>query len=85
MSAHGTSRRAQCAAQCPLLGVKRTWRGLVSMSANDPKRTLAFQNDILSTLEKLAGRIINKPPAFLITIIVDGQQKLHQLADLVHQ
>ena len=29
-----------CAAQRPLLGVKRTWRGLVSMSANDPKRTL---------------------------------------------
>ena len=27
------------AAQRPLLGVKRTWRGLVSMSANDPKRT----------------------------------------------
>jgi CRP-like cAMP-binding protein len=23
----------------PLLGVKRTWRGLVSMSAYDPKRT----------------------------------------------
>ena len=23
----------------PLLGVKRTWRGLVSMSATDPKRT----------------------------------------------
>jgi hypothetical protein len=28
-----------CAAQRPLLGVKRTCRGLVSMSANDPKRT----------------------------------------------
>ena len=28
------------AAQRPLLGVKRTWRGLVSMSATDPKRTL---------------------------------------------
>ena len=27
------------AAQRPLSGVKRTWRGLVSMSANDPKRT----------------------------------------------
>jgi hypothetical protein len=26
-------------AQRPLLGVKRTWRGLVNMSANDPKRT----------------------------------------------
>ena len=23
----------------PLLGVKRTWRGLVTLSANDPKRT----------------------------------------------
>ena len=23
----------------PVIGVKRTWRGLVSMSANDPKRT----------------------------------------------
>ena len=23
----------------PLLGVKRTWRGLVSMSANDPTQT----------------------------------------------
>jgi hypothetical protein len=31
--------RLGCAAQRPLLGVKRTWRGLVSMSANDPKRT----------------------------------------------
>jgi len=29
-----------CAAQRPLLGVDRTLRGLVSMSANDPKRTL---------------------------------------------
>ena len=28
-------------AQLPLLGVKRTRRGLVSMSANDPKRTSA--------------------------------------------
>jgi hypothetical protein len=28
-----------CAARRPLLGVKRTWRGLVSMSAYDPKRT----------------------------------------------
>ena len=28
-----------CPAQRPLLGVKRTWRGLVTMSANDPKRT----------------------------------------------
>src|SRR5262245_13751789 len=27
------------AVQCPLLGVKRIWRELVSMSANDPKRT----------------------------------------------
>jgi len=26
---------------CPLLGVKRTWRGLVTLSANDPKRTMA--------------------------------------------
>ena len=25
-----------CAVQRPLLGVKRTWRGLVGMSANDP-------------------------------------------------
>src|SRR5262249_30118280 len=25
-----------------LLGVKRTWRGLVSMSANDPKRTFVL-------------------------------------------
>jgi hypothetical protein len=36
------SRHAQCADECPLLGVKRTWRGLVSMSANDPKRTFKF-------------------------------------------
>jgi hypothetical protein len=28
----------------PLLGVKRSWRGLVSMSANDPKRTLAWRD-----------------------------------------
>ena len=27
--------------ECPLLGVKRTWRGLISMSAYDPKRTFA--------------------------------------------
>jgi len=33
------SQMPTCAAQCPLLGVKRTWRGLVSMSAYDPKRT----------------------------------------------
>jgi hypothetical protein len=29
-----------CPAQRPLLGIKPTWRGLVSMSANDPKRTI---------------------------------------------
>ena len=34
------SGRAIRADECPLLGVKRTWRGLVGMSANDPKRTL---------------------------------------------
>ena len=28
-----------CTDECPLSGVKRTWRGLVCMSANDPKRT----------------------------------------------
>ena len=28
-----------CADECPLLGAKRTWRELVRMSANDPKRT----------------------------------------------
>ena len=31
----------QPAHECPLLGVKRTWRGLISMSAYDPKRTFA--------------------------------------------
>ena len=31
--------RLGCAAQLPFLGVKRTWRELVSMTANDPKRT----------------------------------------------
>jgi hypothetical protein len=30
-----------CTDECPLSGVKRTWCGLVSMSANDPKRTSA--------------------------------------------
>ena len=40
-----------CAAQLPLLGVKRTWRGLVGMSANDPKQTLA----------RLTGSIIADP------------------------
>jgi hypothetical protein len=34
------TRQAFPAAQRPLLRVKRTWCGLVSMSANDPKRTL---------------------------------------------
>src|SRR6476646_8110591 len=29
-----------CTDECPLSGVKRTWRGFVSMSANDPYRTL---------------------------------------------
>jgi hypothetical protein len=29
--------------ECPLLGVKRTWRWLVSMSANDPKRTASVR------------------------------------------
>ena len=33
-------RTWMCAAQGPLLELKRTWRGLISMSANDPKRTL---------------------------------------------
>jgi hypothetical protein len=28
-----------CTEECPLSGVKRTWLGLVSMSANDPQRT----------------------------------------------
>src|SRR5262245_22230180 len=28
--------------QRPLSGLKRTWRGLVCMSANDPRRTYAF-------------------------------------------
>ena len=32
------------APQLPLLGVKRTWRGLVGMSANDPKRTFRQRN-----------------------------------------
>ena len=36
----GDENEMRCAAQRPLLGVKRTWRGIVSMSANDPKRTL---------------------------------------------
>jgi hypothetical protein len=35
------SRHAQCADECLLTGVKRTWHGLVSMSANDPERTSA--------------------------------------------
>ena len=30
----------ETAAQRPLLGVKRTWRGRWTMSANDPKRTI---------------------------------------------
>jgi len=33
-----------CAAQCPLLGVKRTCRFALQMSANDPKRTSALRN-----------------------------------------
>jgi hypothetical protein len=33
--------RATPADECLLWGEERTWRGLVSMSANDPKRTLA--------------------------------------------
>jgi hypothetical protein len=35
----GQNADLECAVQRPLLGVKRTWRGLVSMSAYDPKRT----------------------------------------------
>src|SRR5262249_16299926 len=31
--------------ECPLLGVKQTWRGVVSMSANDPKRTFVGNCD----------------------------------------
>jgi hypothetical protein len=34
------SGRAKRADECPLSGIKRTWRGLVSMSANDPERTI---------------------------------------------
>jgi len=33
--------------QCPLSGAKRTSLMSALMSANDPKRTLAFQNNIL--------------------------------------
>ena len=43
-AANYNARRLGCAAQRLLLGVKRTWRGLVSMSANDPKRT--FRKDV---------------------------------------
>ena len=39
------SRHAQCADECPLLGVKRTSLNPSPMSANDPKRTSrCFQN-----------------------------------------
>jgi hypothetical protein len=34
------SGHAQCADECLLLGVKRTWRERVTMPANNPKRTL---------------------------------------------
>ena len=49
------SRHAQCACadECPLLGVKRTWSGLVSMSANDPKRTLVSGYSDLSDYSDL--------------------------------
>jgi hypothetical protein len=30
--------------QCPLLGVKRTWRLIARMSANDPSRAWTTQN-----------------------------------------
>src|SRR6516225_8409031 len=34
---------------CPLLGVKRTWRGLVSMSASDPLQTFAIFCEVRRT------------------------------------
>lgn len=58
------------------------------ISANDPERALAFQNNIFSTQKNLAVRIINNPPrlyCILNNIIVDDQQKWHQIAYLVHQ
>ena len=41
-SAFGTKRHHATEFQCPLLGVKRTSGGGASMSAFDPKRTLAI-------------------------------------------
>src|SRR6516162_8500119 len=43
MSASGTKGHPDTLNRCPLLGVKRTLRQLVAMSAFDPKRTLAIQ------------------------------------------
>jgi hypothetical protein len=38
----------------PLLGVKRTWRGLVSMSANDPTRTSRLGRQLLTETESIS-------------------------------
>ena len=49
--------RLGCAVQRPLLGVKRTWRGLVSMSANDPKRTIeAYPPNTISQIGEPLGK-----------------------------
>jgi hypothetical protein len=47
-----------------------------------------FKTIYFSTLENLAVRIINNPPrlyCILNNIIVDDQQKWHQITYLVHQ
>jgi hypothetical protein len=40
-------QHSSCAHQCPLLGVKRTWRFQNVISAFDPKRTLSKKDSVL--------------------------------------
>jgi len=49
-------RPTSVVAQRPLLGVKRTWRGLVTLSANDPKRTFVFIPELTKRPDERAQR-----------------------------
>jgi hypothetical protein len=67
MSAIGTKRTSLVARTCPLLGVKRTWRGHTRMSANGPGRTCVARNEesasnaACSFLGDLLTAIVHQP------------------------
>jgi hypothetical protein len=60
-STYGTKRTAQSADECLLLGVKRTWRGRVSMSANDPKQTRLIGLQLISGRQRTRRTFEDQP------------------------